>query len=143
MIPIIDYSTLYQTSLTILSAIITGGFVLVFVEIGNRKNRENDKYETEFRSYMHKFSAYLRLMSWCKSRLEYPKKLDEHEEPFKALVDEMSSYWQTNGICSFFGSVGTWSFDFITLLEIACFGIADIDHCGNRIAFVKFVGAGH
>ncbi len=71
-----DYIILFQTALTILSAIITGGFVLVFVEIGNRKNRENDKYETEFKPFMHKLSAYLRLMSWCKCHLEYPKKLE-------------------------------------------------------------------
>lgn len=42
-----------QIVLTILSSIITGGFVLVFVEIGNRKNRENDKYEHIMYPFMH------------------------------------------------------------------------------------------
>ena len=35
---------IYNTAVAILTAIVTGGFVLVFVEIGNRKNRENDNY---------------------------------------------------------------------------------------------------
>lgn len=38
-----NYDTLYSTALAILTAIITGGFVLIFVESGNRKNREADK----------------------------------------------------------------------------------------------------
>lgn len=36
------YEILYSTVVAILTAIITGGFILVFVEIGNRKNREMD-----------------------------------------------------------------------------------------------------
>lgn len=35
-----------QYVLSILTSIITGGFVLVYVEIGNRINRENDRCET-------------------------------------------------------------------------------------------------
>lgn len=87
-----DYSTLYTTVLSILTAIITGGFVLIFVEIGNRKNRENDKFEVEFRPFMHKLSAYLRFMSWVSHHIEYPRDLDEHEKPFKQLVNSLSRY---------------------------------------------------
>lgn len=36
------YEILYSTVVAILTAIITDGFILVFVEIGNRKNREMD-----------------------------------------------------------------------------------------------------
>ena len=36
------YEILYSTVVAILTAIITGGFILVFVEICNRKNREMD-----------------------------------------------------------------------------------------------------
>lgn len=48
-----NYDTLYSTALAILTAIITGGFVLIFVEIGNRKNRESDKFEIDFRPFIH------------------------------------------------------------------------------------------
>lgn len=40
-----SYDLLFSTVVTILSAIITGGVILVFVEIGNRKNREIDSYQ--------------------------------------------------------------------------------------------------
>lgn len=53
-----------QIVLSIMSSIITGGFVLVFVEIGNRKNRENDKYEHIMYPFMHKLSSYFRYISW-------------------------------------------------------------------------------
>lgn len=36
------YAEVQPIALAIMTSIITGGFVLVFVEIGNRKNREND-----------------------------------------------------------------------------------------------------
>lgn len=41
-----DYNTVQNIAIPILTSIITGGFVLVFVEIDNRKNRENDRKET-------------------------------------------------------------------------------------------------
>lgn len=41
-----DYNTVQNIAIPILISIITGGFVLVFVEIDNRKNRENDRKET-------------------------------------------------------------------------------------------------
>ena len=40
-----ELASVQNILLTILTSIITGGFVLVFVEIGNRKNRENDSYD--------------------------------------------------------------------------------------------------
>lgn len=40
-----SYDLLFSTVVTILSAIITGGVILVFVEIGNRKNRKIDSYQ--------------------------------------------------------------------------------------------------
>lgn len=85
-----EYLTLYQTVVTILSSIITGGFVLVFVEIGNRKNRENDRYDMQMSPFIHKLSAYFRFISWCHSHINYPKSLNEKERNFKQLIEEMS-----------------------------------------------------
>ena len=86
------YLMLYQTVLTILSSIITGGFVLVFVEIGNRKNRENDRHDIQMLPFIHKLSAYFRFISWCSSHINYPKPLNEKDRNFKQLTEKMSKY---------------------------------------------------
>lgn len=62
-----------QIALTILTSIITGGFVLVFVEIGNRKNREDDRHDQIMYPFMHKLSAYFRFISWCSHNVIYSK----------------------------------------------------------------------
>lgn len=92
MEPISNYETLYSTALAILTAIITGGFVLIFVEIGNRKHREADKFEIEFRPFIHKLSAYLRFINWCSFCIKYPEKMDEYEAEFKDLIKSLNNY---------------------------------------------------
>lgn len=81
-----------QIVLTILSSIITGGFVLVFVEIGNRKNRENDKYEHIMYPFMHKLSSYFRYISWCQSHIIYSKPPTSDEEKIKHLISVIARY---------------------------------------------------
>lgn len=84
--------TTESIALSILTSIITGGFVLVLVEIGNRKNRENDRYELLMHPFMHKLSAYFRFISWCKSHIIYPPTLNDRESNFKALVNKIGEY---------------------------------------------------
>lgn len=86
------YTDVQQIALAILTSIITGGFVLVFVEIGNRKNRENDKYDQIMTPFMHKLSAYFRFMNWCGGQILYPHMPDEYEIEYKKLVSEVSGY---------------------------------------------------
>lgn len=81
-----------QIVLSILSSIITGGFVLVFVEIGNRKNRENDKYEHIMYPFMHKLSSYFRYISWCQSHIIYSNPPTRNEEKIKLLIGEIARY---------------------------------------------------
>lgn len=81
-----------QLAITILTSVVTGGFVLVLVELGNRKNRENDKYEQLMNPFMHKLSAYFRLISWCQGYLKYPKHLSHKEEKFQKLISEIGKY---------------------------------------------------
>ena len=92
MEPISNYETLYSTALAILTAIITGGFVLIFVEIGNRKKREADKFEIEFHPFIHKLSAYLRFINWCSHHIIYPEELDEYEAQLKDIMKSLGSY---------------------------------------------------
>ncbi len=86
------YSDVLPIALAILTSIITGGFVLVFVEIGNRKNRENDKHDQIMAPFMHKLSAFFRYISWSSSHIIYPKPLDDYEEDFKNLIKEIGGY---------------------------------------------------
>lgn len=81
-----------QIVLSILSSIITGGFVLVFVEIGNRKNRENDKYEHIMYPFMHKLSSYFRYISWCQSHIIYSNPPTSNEKKIKLLIGEIARY---------------------------------------------------
>lgn len=53
------YITTYNTVVTILSAVITGGFVLILMEMGNRKNRESERYRQTMIPFAQKLSAYL------------------------------------------------------------------------------------
>lgn len=64
----------------------------MFVEIGNRKNRENDRYDQIMRPFMHKLSSYFRFLSWCGSCIKYPKELNGLETEFKSLVAEIGGY---------------------------------------------------
>ena len=86
------YEILYSTVIAILTAIITGGFILVFVEIGNRKNREMDSFYQSADPFMKKLSSYLRMISWCQMHIKYPSDIDEKEENFKSIVDKLSKY---------------------------------------------------
>ena len=89
---IMDYSTTYNTIVTILSAVITGGFVLVFIEIGNRKNRENDQYRLIMEPFMRKLCAYFRYVNWIKSQIIYPTNPNENEKEFKRLVEMIARH---------------------------------------------------
>lgn len=87
------YFEIQPIALAILTSIITGGFVLVFVEIGNRKNRENDRHDQIMVPFMHKLSSYFRYVSWVKHSIRYPKKdLNEKESYFRGLVEEMAKH---------------------------------------------------
>ena len=86
------YELFHSTALTILAAIITGGFVLVFVEIGNRKNRDNDYHYQILAPFMNKLSAYFRYIMWCQSSIIYPKELNGNEVEFKKLIHVLSRY---------------------------------------------------
>lgn len=83
------YSEILSIALAILTSVITGGFVLVFVEIGNRRNRENDKNDQIMTPFMHKLSAYFRYINWSSRYIIYPKTLDGYEKEFKALIDSV------------------------------------------------------
>ena len=87
-----EYNDVMTIALAVLTSIITGGFVLVFVEIGNRKNRENDRYDQIMSPFMHKLSSYFRFISWSSSYIIYQKPLNGYEEDFKKLVDKIARY---------------------------------------------------
>ena len=82
----------YSTVLTILTAVITGGFILVFIELGNRKNRLNDSYNQIMSPFIKKLSAYFRFISWSKWHLIYSKEQDYYEDNYKKLINIIGQY---------------------------------------------------
>jgi hypothetical protein len=84
--------TIYNTAVAILTAIVTGGFVLVFVEIGNRKNRENDNYRQLMSPFLKKLSAYFRYVNWMNNRIIYPKDKNANEQEFHYILNKMAKY---------------------------------------------------
>ena len=87
------YSEVQPIALAIMTSIITGGFVLVFIEIGNRKGRENDRHDRLITPFLHKLSAYFRFVNWCRSQIIYPKDdINGYEKEFRTLVNEMETY---------------------------------------------------
>lgn len=65
---------------------------MVFVEIGNRKNRELDSFFQSVNPFMKKLSSYLRMISWCETHIRYPNDIDEKEANFKSIVNRLSKY---------------------------------------------------
>lgn len=116
---------LHSAVLTILSAIITGGFVLIFVEIGNRKNRENDRYEQLIRPFMKKLSSYFRFVNWCETSILYPSLKDRSpiELEFKDLVHELGVYGGHSIV-----SGGDYSIDDFSAEELYNLGYNKINH---------------
>lgn len=86
-----DHQT-FSTTLSILTAVITGGFILVYIELGNRKNRLIDSYNQIMSPFMKRLSAYCRFVTWSKSQLIYSKGEDTYEENFKKLVNQIGHY---------------------------------------------------
>lgn len=76
-----------------LSAVITGGFVLIFVEVGNRKNRENDKYRQLMIPFFRKLSAYFKYITWVCNDIVIHDLKSEEENQFKTfLCDTIGRY---------------------------------------------------
>lgn len=77
---------LHSDVISILSAVITGGFVLIFIEISNRKNRENDCYRQLMSPFIRKLSAYFKYISWVCLHITGPKPDTPEEKKFKETL---------------------------------------------------------
>ena len=87
--------------------------MLVFVEIGNRKNRENDKYEHIMYPFMHKLSSYFRYISWCQSQIIYSNPPTSYEEKIKLLIGGIAKY---GGMAITFG--GDYGINYFTASKL-------------------------
>lgn len=77
---------LHSDVISILSAVITGGFVLIFIEISNRKNRENDRYRQLMSPFIRKLSAYFKYVNWVCLHITGPKLETPEEKKFKETL---------------------------------------------------------
>lgn len=128
---------------TVALSILTGGFVLILVEIGNRKNRNFDIHYQIMQPFMKKLSSYFRFIKWMYTYLQYPN--DEqtgYEKEFERLINVMQKYGDeliTRG-----GDYPVDYFDKEKLDQIAK-EITNIWYCYDRmnpqrISFVERVG---
>lgn len=120
------YITTYNTVITILSAVITGGFVLILVEIGNRKNRESDRYRQTMTPFVQKLSAYLRYICWIKPHIVNPKPINEDEKLFLFIVHN-------------FGVNGSDLLESGGNFEINSFTAKDLEHFCNNINHIWYM----
>lgn len=122
-------SQIYTTALTILSAIITGGFVLVYVELSNKRNRHNDRYEQMMLPFMHKLTSYFKFVSWCRNCIKYPKpnERNEGEKQFHDLVHELGGYGGRAIV-----SGGDYSID-----KFSANQIYDLSNKANQIWYIR------
>lgn len=80
------YFVTYNTMVTVLSAVITGGFVLILVELSNRRNREDNRHQQKMNTFMLKLSAYFRYLCWINAHIVAPKNKNEEEKSFLKLI---------------------------------------------------------
>lgn len=117
------YQDLHSAVITILSAVITGGFVLIFVEIGNRKNRENDRYRQLMTPFFQKLSAYFRYINWVSTSVCNPKPDTDEEKEFKNFLHRNVGKYGSNLITS----GGDYTISSFTAKELQQIGY-DINH---------------
>ena len=86
----------------------------MFIELGNRKNREYDSYTQKMEPFINKLSAFFRFICWCKSRVEYQKPIDGYEKQFKNLLDEIGLYGSRLILAG-----GNFSIDYFAVEELS------------------------
>lgn len=104
--------------INILIALITGGFIIILIEIGNRKNREYDKYCNFMQPFMKRLSAYCRFVSKCANSILYPKQLSENEIGFRNLVNMISKEGEKLIMCG-----GNYPIDRFSLQKLEQFAL--------------------
>ena len=71
----------------ILTTLITGGFIIILVEIGNRRNREYDNFRYVVKPFLEKLSAYCRFVFWYSGVMKYSNDKFGSAEEFKNRVE--------------------------------------------------------
>lgn len=113
-----DNTEIVNAIINILIALITGGFIIILIEIGNRKNREYDKYFNLMQPFMKRLSAYCRLVSKCANSILYSKQPSENEIEFRNLVNMISKEGEKLIICG-----GNYSIDYFSPQELEQFAL--------------------
>lgn len=78
---------LVQVVIDVLITFITGGFIIVLLEIKNRKNRVRDDFMSIKRTFLDKLTAYCRFVVWFEPTLYYYDGAAEYLKKFKESVE--------------------------------------------------------
>lgn len=125
-----DYTSTQSILLSILTSIITGGFIIVFIEIGNRKNREIDRYEQFMMPFMKKLTAYFRFISWYNNSIIYPKDKEDNVISFQKIVNEMAKYGTSSIMSGFIYDIDSFS---TKKLKNISYQINEIWYCYDKM----------
>lgn len=80
-----------EIAITILSALLTGGFILFFVENQHIESDVIHRYHAIMDPYYHKLSLYLKFVYFINYRIRYTALNKENYSKFKSLVDNLAN----------------------------------------------------
>lgn len=77
---------LVHVVINVLTTLITGGFIIVLLDISNRKNRVRDDFKSINSKFVDNLTAYCRFVVWYEPVLHYIDGADEYVKKFKESV---------------------------------------------------------
>lgn len=78
-------------AISILSALLTGGFILFFVENQHIERDVIERFRTIMNPYYHKLSAYLKFVYSISCRISCSNPKDDYIQELRSLTKELSS----------------------------------------------------
>lgn len=79
-----------EIAITILSALLTGGFILFFIENQHIEKEVADNFKSIMNPYYNKLGDYLRFVYFISGRLRFKVEKDSYVEDYKKIVDYLS-----------------------------------------------------
>lgn len=88
-------SSQIEIAITILSALLTGGFILFFVENQHVESEVIRRYHSIMDPYYHKLSLYLKFVYFINYRMRYADLNDGYVRDFKSIIEKLSKLGST------------------------------------------------
>lgn len=115
--------------ITILSALLTGGFLMIFIESQQVTNKTAERFHLRLRPFFHSFNSYLRFIASFKSCFSFNNNSAGYMKDLKTNVDKISHLGGKSII-----SGQEYPTDYFTAdqLDSICETINNIWHCIDK-----------